>query len=139
MLLKPNNAIINAPLIFPVPADGVKGKTWGPSSGGYVLNSMASTGSTTSQLSSKSRPGNLFLYFSFFENQYFIFKIFLGIPEDRWSKSNTSLEKSPFSKPGLHTVTSVPEIGKIFFLTYSYVHKNFVNFYMCVYQTFRDK
>ena len=76
---------------FSVPADGVKGKTWGPSSGGYVLNSMASTGSTTSQ-SSKSRP---------------------SIHEDsRWSKSNTSLEKSPFSKPGLHTVTSVPEIGK---------------------------
>ena len=73
----------------------MKGKTWGPSSGGYVLNSMASTGSTTSQLSSKSRP---------------------SIPEEnRWSKSNTSLEKSPFSKPGLHTVTSVPEIGKIFF------------------------
>ena len=126
-MLKPNNAIINATLIFSVPADGVKGKTWGPSSGGYVLNSMASTGSTTSQLSSKSRPGNLFLYFSFFENKYFMyFQIFLGIPEDRWSKSNTSLEKSPFSKPGLHTVTSVPEIGKIFFsnsITYSYVHK----------------
>ena len=137
-MLKQNIAIKNASLIFSVPADGVKGKTWGPSSGGYVLNSMASTGSTTSQISSKSRPGNIFFIFrkqifsnfswmflypnKFFQGMFFIFRkqifyfqIFLGIPEDRWSKSNTSLEKSPFSKPGLHTVTSVPEIGKIFF------------------------
>ena len=38
--------IVNS-IYFSVPADGVKGKTWGPSSGGYVLNSMASTGNST--------------------------------------------------------------------------------------------
>ena len=80
--------------------------------------------------------------FFIFRKQIFYFQIFLGIPEDRWSKSNTSLEKSPFSKPGLHTVTSVPEIGKTFFsnsITYNYVCKNFVNFDVCFYQTFRSK
>ena len=82
--------------------------------------------------------------FFIFRKQIFYFQIFLGIPEDRWSKSNTSLEKSPFSKPGLHTVTSVPEIGKIFFLiplrtVMCIVYKNFVDFDVCFYQTFRDK
>ena len=47
-----------------------------------------------------------------------------SIAEDRWSKSNTSLEKSPFSKPGLHTVTSVPEIGRIFLTLICYILLN---------------
>ena len=75
-------------IFFIVPADGVKGKTWGPSSGGQVLNSLGGSGS------SKSRP---------------------AIPEDRWSKSASSLDKSSSrSKSGLPSVTSVPEIGKKF-------------------------
>lgn len=70
-----------------VPADGVKGKTWGPSSGGHVLNSLGGLSS------SKSRP---------------------AIPEERWSQSVSSLEKSSSSrnKSGMPSVTSVPEIGK---------------------------
>jgi hypothetical protein len=71
-----------------VPADGVKGKTWGPSSGGHVLNSLNSVSVNSS--SSKSRP---------------------SIPEERWTKSSPSLEKANRNKAGLPSVTSAPEIG----------------------------
>ena len=65
----------------------MKGKTWGPSSGGHVLNSLGGLSS-----SSKSRP---------------------AIPEERWSQSVSSLEKSSSrNKSGMPSVTSVPEIGK---------------------------
>lgn len=83
-----------------VPADGVKGKTWGPSSGGHVLNSLGGLSS------SKSRP---------------------AIPEERWSQSVSSLEKSSSSrnKSGMPSVTSVPEIGKynIFFILIFFLQK----------------
>ena len=82
------SAIISYSIL--VPADGVKGKTWGPSSGGQVLNSLGGQSG-----SSKSRP---------------------AIPEERWSKSASSLDKSSSrSKSGLPSVTSVPEIGKNYF------------------------
>ena len=71
---------------FLVPTDGVKGKTWGPSSGGHVLSSLGNNAGVP-----KSRP---------------------SIPEERWSQSASNLEKSPKSKPGIPSVTSVPEMGK---------------------------
>ena len=77
---------------FTVPTDGVKGKTWGPSSGGHVLSSLGNTSGP------KSRP---------------------SIPEERWSKSASNLEKSPKNKPGIPSVTSVPEMGKSY-LNYLY-------------------
>ena len=77
---------------FAVPTDGVKGKTWGPSSGGHVLSSLGNNAGGGGQ--PKSRP---------------------SIPEERWSKSASNLEKSPKTKPGIPSVTSVPEIGKISF------------------------
>ena len=77
-----------------VPADGVKGKTWGPSSGGHVLNSLGGLSS------SKSRP---------------------AIPEERWSQSVSSLEKSSRSKSGMPSVTSVPEIGNIILFFYFFI------------------
>ena len=73
-------------LPFLVPTDGVKGKTWGPSSGGHVLSSLGNNAGVP-----KSRP---------------------SIPEERWSQSASNLEKSPKSKPGIPSVTSVPEMGK---------------------------
>lgn len=84
--------------MFLVPADGVKGKTWGPSSGGHVLSSLSSgtySANNNTKGSGSSRP---------------------AIPEDgRWSKSTSSIEnkksKSNLST-GLPSVTSVPEMGK---------------------------
>jgi len=82
-------SLLNVNPIFSVPTDGVKGKTWGPSSGGHVLSSLG----TNPPTGPKPRP---------------------SIPEERWSKSASNLEKSPKNKPGLPSVTSVPEMGKIF-------------------------
>ena len=74
-----------------VPADGVKGKTWGPSSG------ASGTGSAV-----RVRPN-----------------IVDESGQSRWSKSVPSLEKSPRNphSSAVPTVTSVPELGKNLYLT----------------------
>lgn len=98
------------PLFFllAVPTDGVKGKTWGPSSGGHVLSSLGNNAGGQP----KSRP---------------------SIPEERWSKSASNLEKSPKTKPGIPSVTSVPEMGKFSYHWGEFIG-NDVNFAFVVFE-----
>ena len=92
-----NELAVHVPTILftPVPADGVKGKTWGPSTASSAV---------------RARPALMQQPVSSAAAAVAAAAAAAPEAESRWSQSAPSLEKRNLA--ALPSVTSVPEIGK---------------------------